>query len=93
MLSIFTILHHLIHLIIQPTFQACLSIEESLQEASKSSYKYSTWYYSLTYTDVKRDVLEGLIMTEPNQDDMAMERRDVIEKPTTTENGMQKLAF
>ena len=80
-------------MIIQPTFQACLSIEESLQEASKSIYKYSTWYYSLTYTDVKRDVLEGLIMTEPNQDVMSIERRNFGKRPTTTEDGMHNLAF
>ena len=42
-LHILTVLCHLSHLIIQPDFQACLSIEESSQEASKSSYKYLTW--------------------------------------------------
>ena len=78
---------------IQPNFQACLRIEESSQEASKSSYKYLTWYYFLTCTDVKRDVWEGPIMTEHNKDDMSIERRNVGERPTTTENGMYKSAF
>ena len=71
----------------------CLSVEESSQEASKSSYKYLTWYHFLTCTDVKRDVWEGPIMTEPNKDDMSIERRNVGERPTTTENGMYKSAF
>ena len=35
---IFTSVCHLIHLIIQPNFQACLRVEEISQEASKSSY-------------------------------------------------------
>ena len=80
-------------LIIQPNFQVCLSVEESSQEASKSSYKYLTWYDFLTCTDVKRDVWEGPIMTEPNKDDMSIERRNVGERPTTTENGMYKSAL
>ena len=79
-------------MIIQPTFEACLTIEESSQEESKSSYKYLTWYYFLTCTDVKRDVREGPIMTETNKDDVSIERIKVAERPTT-ENGMYKLAF
>ena len=35
---IFTILYHLIHLIIQPDFQPCLDVEEISQEASRSSH-------------------------------------------------------
>ena len=80
-------------MIIQPNFQACLRVEESSQEASKSSYKYLTWYYFLTCTDAKRDVWEGPIVTGPNEGDMSIERRIVGERPTTTENGMYKLAF
>ena len=34
------VLYHFIHLIIQPKFQGCLRVEERLQEASKSGYKY-----------------------------------------------------
>ena len=80
-------------LIIQPNFQVGPSVEESPQEASKSSYKYLTWYYFLTCTDVKTDVWEGPVMTERKKDDMSIERRNVGERPTTTENGMYKSAF
>ena len=71
----------------------CLSVKESSQEASKSSYKYVTWYSFLICTDVKRDVCEGPKMSEPNKDDMSIERRNVGERPTTTENGIYQLAF
>ena len=80
-------------MIIQANFQVCLSVEESSQEASKSNYKYLTWYYLLIQTDVKRDVWEGPKTTKPNKDDMSVERRNVGERPTTTENGMFKLAL
>ena len=80
-------------MIIQPNFQVCLSVEESSQEGSKSSHKYLTWYYFLGCTDVKSDVWEDPIITEANKDDMSIERRNVGERPTTTENGMYKLAF
>ena len=120
----------------------CLGVEESSQEASKSNYKYLTWYYLSIQTDVKRDVwevipssfrpcvgndddksddghpacvvlsssvsdvtadtewlaspdadAEGPKRTEPNKDDMSIERRNIGERPTTTENGMYQLAF
>jgi len=87
-LHILTVLCYLIHLFIQPNFQPCLSVEESSQEASKSSYKYLTWYYFLTCTDAKRDVWED---SEPNKDDMSIERRNVGEGPMTTGGGMYKL--
>ena len=74
-------------MIIQPNFQACLRVEESSQEASKSSYRY------LTCTDARRDVWEGPIVTEPKKGDMSIERRIVGERPTATENGTYKLAF
>ena len=89
----FNCLCHLIHLIIQPNFQPCLEVEEISQEASKSSYKYLTWYCCLTCTDARRDVWEGPIVTEPNKGDMSIERRIVGERPTATENGTYKLAF
>jgi hypothetical protein len=92
LVSMHYIIDHLIHLIIQPNFQDHLSVEESSQ-ASKSSYKYLTWYYFLTCIDVKRDVWEGPVMTGPNKDDMFIERGNVSERPTTTENSMYKLAF
>jgi hypothetical protein len=91
-LCISTVLCHHLHLIIQPNFEACLSVEKSSEEASKSSYKYLTWYYFLTCTDTKRDVWEDFIMTEPNNDDMSIERRNVGERLTTTGGGMYKLA-
>ena len=87
-----TILYHLIHVIIQHNFQACLRVEECLQEASQSSYIYLTWYYFLTCTDAKRD-LQKPIMAEPNKDDMSIERRNVGKRSTATQNGMYKLAF
>ena len=71
----------------------CLGVEESSQEASESSHKDLAWYYFLASTDIKRDVWEGPIMTEPNKDDMSIERRNVGGRPTTTENGMYKPAF
>ena len=80
-------------MIIQPNFQACVRIEESSQEASKSSYEYLTWYYFLTCTDVKRDVWEDSIMTESNKDNESIERRNVGDGPTMTGGGMYKLAF
>ena len=70
----------------------CLSVEESSQEASESSHKDLTRYYFLASTDIKRDVWEGPIMTEPNKDDMSIERRNVGERPTTTGFGMYKPA-
>ncbi|EDQ98654.1 uncharacterized protein LACBIDRAFT_298369 [Laccaria bicolor S238N-H82] len=76
-----------------PNFQVCLSIEEGSQEPSISSYKYSTWYYFLICTDVKRDVQEGPILTEPNKDDMSIVRRNVVEKPITTKNGTEKTSL
>ena len=79
-------------LIIQPNFQVGLSVEESSQEASKSSYKYSTWYYFLACTDVKKDVSEGPIMTELNKGGMSIERRNVGERHPIMKNGMYKLA-
>ena len=79
-------------MIIQPNFQACLSVGESSQEASKSSHKFLTWYSFLTCTDAKRDVWEDSIMTEPHEDGMSIERRNVGEGLTTTGGGMYKLA-
>ena len=79
-------------LIIQPNFLVCLSVEESSQEASKSSYKYLTWYYFLACTDVKKDVWEGPIMTELNKGGMSIERRAVGERHPIMKNGMYKLA-
>ena len=32
-------------------------------------------------------------MTEPNKEDMSVERRNVGERPKTTENGMYKFPF
>ncbi|EDR06794.1 uncharacterized protein LACBIDRAFT_299673 [Laccaria bicolor S238N-H82] len=43
--------------------------------------------------DVMRDVWEGPIMTEPNEDDMSIERRNVGERPTTTVNVAQANMF
>ena len=88
---VFTILHHLFHLIIQSSFQTCFRVEENSQEAGKSSHKYFTWYYFSTCTDAKRN--EDLIMTKHNKDDISIERRNIGERPTTTENCMYKLAF
>ena len=82
-MHISTVLCHLIHLIIQPNFQACLSVEESSQESSESSYKHRTWYYFLTCTDAKWDVWEDSIITTAG--------RDVGERLTTTGGGMYKL--
>ena len=79
-------------MIIQPNFQACLRVEESSQEASKSGYKYLTWY-CLTCTDAKRDVWEDPIMTESDRDDKPIERGIVGERPTTTGGGMYKVVF
>ena len=75
-------------LVIQPSFQVGLSDKESSQEASKSSYKYLTWYYILACTDIKKDVWKGPIMTELNKGGMSIERRNVGERHTITENGM-----
>ena len=63
-----------------------------MEEPSKLSYKYLTWYYFLTCTDAKWDVSEDSIMAEPNLDDMAIERRDAGKRLTTTGGGMYKLA-
>ena len=46
----------------------------------------------LTCTDAKRDVGEDSIMTEPNEGGMSIERRNVGKRPTTTGEGIYKLA-
>ena len=80
-------------MIVQPDFWVHLSIEETLQEASKSSYKCLTCYYFLTCTDAKRDIWEDALMTESNTDDKSIERRNAGRRLTTTGGGMYKLAF
>ena len=49
-------------------------------------------YSFLTCTDANRDVWEDPITTEPNRDDMSIERRKAGEMLTTTGGGMYRLA-
>ena len=51
----------------------------------------TTWYYFLTCTDAKWDVWKDSIITEPNEDDISAEGRDVGQRLTTTGGGMYKL--
>ena len=50
-----------------------------------------TWYCFLSCPDALGDVWEDPIMTEPNKDNLSVERRNLGERLTTTEDGMYNL--
>ena len=88
-----TILNHLIHLIIQPNFQACLGVdvEASPQKASKLTCKHLTSYCFLNCTDAKGR--EIWVVTEANRDQKPIKRKNIGKRSLATGDGVYTLTF